>query len=81
MTQATIKDVLRRLASGSPLDQHAFRNALERLSADDATAAQRAAFLALLRARGETVGEITGAARLLRETMLRVDAPSDAVRR
>ncbi len=79
MTQSAIKDILRKLALGTPLDAAAFRDALALLSTPEATPPQQAAFLALLRGRGETVAEITGAATLLRETMLRVDAPADAI--
>lgn len=79
MTQPAIKAILRTLADGTPLDQSAFRQALRVLSGDTATPAQQAAFLALLRGRGESVAEITGAASLLRETMLTVNAPADAV--
>jgi anthranilate phosphoribosyltransferase len=38
-----------------------------------------AAFLMALRVRGETIPEITGATRLMRERMLPVEAPPDAV--
>jgi anthranilate phosphoribosyltransferase len=79
MTQSAIKDILRKLAHGTPLDAIAFRDALALLSTPEATPPQQAAFLALLRGRGETVAEITGAATLLRETMQRVDAPADAI--
>ena len=79
MTQSAIKDTLRKLAVGAPLDAVSFRDALALLSTPDATPSQQAAFLALLRGRGETVAEITGAAILLRETMLRVKAPADAI--
>lgn len=74
-----IKDILRKLAGGTPFEQAAFADALALLSTDEATPSQKAAFLALLRGRGETVAEITGAATLLRKTMLTVDAPPDAV--
>ena len=79
MIQAAIKLILRKLAAGTPLDQAACREALSLLSTDAALPTQQAAFLALLRARGETVDEITGAAMLLRETMLTVEAPPNAV--
>jgi anthranilate phosphoribosyltransferase len=49
------------------------------MSAPTTTTLQQAAFLSLLRGRGETVAEITGAATLLRERMIRVDAPPDAI--
>jgi len=79
MIQTSIKDILRNLAAGTPLDQEGCREALSLLSSDAALPTQQAAFLALLRARGETVDEITGAAALLRGTMLTVEAPPDAI--
>ena len=44
-----------------------------------ASPVQMAAFLMALRVRGETIPEITGASRLMRERMLPVEAPPDAV--
>ena len=79
MTQTAIKDILRKLANGTPLDETAFCNALELLSSNAATMPQQAAFLSLLRARGETVAELTGAARLLRRTMGTLTAPAGAI--
>jgi anthranilate phosphoribosyltransferase len=73
------KDVLRDLARGEAYDAVGFRDALETLSQPDVTHMQKAAFLALLRGRGEAVPEITGAAALLREQMIRVEAPADAI--
>ena len=73
------KDILRDLSKGAVRDRDAFRKTLEVMSSDAASMPQRAAFLALLRGRGETVEEITGAAALLRETMLRVEAPAGAI--
>ncbi len=44
-----------------------------------ATPAQMGAFLMALRQRGETVAELTGAARIMRAKVLRVNAPADAI--
>jgi anthranilate phosphoribosyltransferase len=79
VTQVAIKAILRKLANGTPLDEAAFSDALELLSSEAASMPQQAAFLSLLRARGETVAELTGAARLLRRTMLPVTAPDQAI--
>jgi anthranilate phosphoribosyltransferase len=73
------KDILRDLSKGVTLEASAFRDALAVMSEPATTMPQQAAFLALLRGRGETVEEITGAATLLRETMLRIEAPPDAI--
>ena len=53
--------------------------ALETMTSGVASPVQMAAFLMALRARGETVAEITGACRLMRSRMLAVDAPPNAV--
>src|SRR5438046_5167475 len=45
----------------------------------EATPSQMGALLMALRVRGETVDEITGAVTAMREKMLRVAAPPDAI--
>src|SRR5437763_16166411 len=45
----------------------------------EATPAQMGGLLMALRVRGETVDEITGAVTVMREKMLRVAAPADAI--
>jgi anthranilate phosphoribosyltransferase len=45
----------------------------------DATPSQIAGLLMALRVRGETVDEITGAVEIMREKMVRVAAPADAI--
>ncbi len=59
--------------------QDEIRTALETMTAGPATPPQMGAFLMALRVRGETVEEITGARRLMRSKMTRVEAPPDAV--
>lgn len=74
-----IKSLMNRLAAGERLDEEAIRAALVLLSGEDASEAARAAFLMALRVRGETVPEITGAARHLRAHMRTVTAPAGAI--
>lgn len=74
-----IKALMNRLADGGTLDEDEIVDALALLAGDDAGVEQRAAFLMALRVRGETVEEITGAARSLRSSMVRVSAPDGAV--
>src|SRR5262249_59394292 len=45
----------------------------------EATPSQMGGLLMALRVRGETVDEITGAVTAMREKMLRVQAPADAI--
>ena len=78
-TFATPRDVLRAVAGQPPLGEGAFQDALAVMSTPQATLAQQTAFLSLLRARGESVDELTGAARLLRDTMRTVQAPPGAI--
>lgn len=78
-TEADLKSVLERAASGESFDEDAIAAALDALMSDTASDIQRAAFLMALRVRGETLSEIAGAAQLLRQRMLAVDVPSDAV--
>ncbi len=74
-----IKSLMNHLAGGGKLDEDEIVEALSLLAGDEASAEQRAAFLMALRVRGETVEEITGAARSLRAGMIRVTAPEGAV--
>lgn len=73
------KAVLGAIAAGRSLSADEIFEAFDRMTAGEATAAQMGAFLMGLRVRGETVEELTGAARLLRSRMLSVRAPADAV--
>jgi anthranilate phosphoribosyltransferase len=79
MASAALKSVLQKVASGEALSEDEMRDALEVMTAGDATPVQMGAFLMGLRARGETVPEITAAAKLMRSKMLRIKAPLDAV--
>lgn len=79
MNPADLKRLMNRLAAGEDLDEDGMAEALDALSGDAASSIQMGAFLMALRVRGETVAEITGAARLLRAKMLRVAAPEGAV--
>jgi anthranilate phosphoribosyltransferase len=73
------KVLLGSIAGGRQLTEEEIFEGLDRMTEGEATPAQMGAFLMGLRMRGETVDELTGAARLLRMRMLPVSAPSDAV--
>jgi anthranilate phosphoribosyltransferase len=75
----TLKPVIARLADGAPLSEADAEAAFDLLMAGEATPAQIAGFLMALRVRGETVEEITGAARAMRARMGRVTAPEGAI--
>jgi anthranilate phosphoribosyltransferase len=73
------KVLLGAIAGGRHLTEDEMFDGLDRMTAGEATPAQMGAFLMGLRVRGETIAELTGAARLLRSRMLPVAAPADAV--
>jgi anthranilate phosphoribosyltransferase len=78
-TPNRMKALLGRVASGEPLNLAEARDAFEIMMSGDATPAQVGGFLMGLRVRGETVDELTGGAQALRERMLKVQAPADAI--
>jgi anthranilate phosphoribosyltransferase len=73
------KVLLGTIAGGRHLTEDEMFDGLDRMTAGEATPAQMGAFLMGLRVRGETIAELTGAARLLRSRMLPVAAPADAI--
>ncbi len=76
-----LKEMIHRLVEGEDLSEGQMIDAMEAIMAGEATHAQIAAFLTALRLKGETVEEITGAARVMREraTPIRVGRRSDPV--
>jgi len=73
------KALLSKLALGQRLSEGEAALAFDRMMSGDATPAQMGGFLMALRVRGETVEEITGAARSMRAKALRIDAPPGAI--
>jgi anthranilate phosphoribosyltransferase len=76
---ATFKALLGRVMAGEKLSEVESSSAFDAMMSGDATPAQMGAFLSALKVRGETVEEITGAARIMRAKMIRVEAPEGAV--
>jgi len=74
-----MKPLLARLASGTSLGEPDARAAFELIMNGEATPAQIGAFLMGLRLRGETVEEITAAARVLRGKAMKLAAPAGAI--
>ena len=62
-----LREALQKLVDGSDLTEGEMVDAMEAIMGGEATHAQMAAFLTALRIKGETVEEITGAARVMRE--------------
>jgi anthranilate phosphoribosyltransferase len=80
MTDVTeFKALLGRLAAGERLDEDTAAAAFDAMMSGNATPSQMGGFLMALRVRGETVAEITGAARTMRAKALAIDAPPDAI--
>ncbi len=73
------KTILAHVGAGNALDESHARAAFEIIMSGEASPAQIGAFLMALRVRGETVAEITGAARVMRDMALHVPAPDDAI--
>lgn len=73
-----VKSFLQAVAAGETFSQERMAEAVDALTADG-TPAQMAAFLMGLRVRGETVDEITGAARAMRAKMSAVTVAPDAI--
>lgn len=74
-----LKPLLAKVADGKSLTRDEARTAFDVLMSGEATPSQIAGLLMALRVRGETVDEITGAVEVMREKMLRVDAPAEAI--
>jgi len=73
------KALLGRVADGLPLSETQAEAAFDIMMSGDATPSQMGGFLMALRVRGETVEEITGAARTMRSKMLTISAPEGAL--
>ena len=73
------KPFVAQVADGQALTQSQAQEAFGVIMNGEASLAQIAGFLMALRVRGETVDEITGAARAMRAVMTRVEAPADAI--
>ena len=74
-----LKDRLAQLARGRGLSESDAEAAFDIIMSGNATASQMGALLMALRVRGETVDEITGAARIMRAKAIAVDAPHGAI--
>ncbi len=76
---ADLKPIIAKAANGTPLTRAEAREAFNVMMSGEATPAQIGGLLMALRVRGETVDEITGAVEIMREKMVRVEAPSGAI--
>ncbi len=74
-----IQPLLAKVADGQALTEAEAEHAFDIIMSGDASPAQIGAFLMALRVRGETVDEITGAARIMRAKATHIKAPPDAI--
>ena len=74
-----IKAALHKIADRKDLTGEEMRGVMRTIMAGEATPSQIGAFLMGMRIKGETVGEIAAAVSILREQMIPVEAPEDAI--
>ena len=74
-----LKPILAIVADGGTLTGAQAETAFDTIMSGDATPTQIGAFLMALRLRGETVDEITAAARIMRAKALPIAAPANAI--
>lgn len=75
----TIKELLSHVATGATLSEAEAEFAFGVIMSGRVTSAQIGAFLMALRMRGESIAEITGAARVIRAKTLALKAPEGAI--
>ncbi len=71
-----IRDAITHLVGGGALSESDAASAMEEIMTGVATPSQLGAFLTALRLKGETVDEVTGLARVMREQAIHVPLPS-----
>ena len=74
-----LRPLLAQVAAGRALSEAEAEAAFEIIMSGNATPSQMGAFLMALRVRGESVDEITGAARTMRAKALTIDAPPGTI--
>lgn len=72
-----IQEAIGQVVVGRDLSEAAMYQVMQGIMSGEATAAQIGAFITALRIKGETVGEITGAVRVMREKATRIDTGID----
>src|SRR3954451_126708 len=74
-----LKAIIGKVATGATLSREEAARGFDTMMSGEATPSQMGGLLMALRVRGETVDEITGAVTAMRDKMLRVRAPADAI--
>jgi anthranilate phosphoribosyltransferase len=74
-----IREAISKVVGGADLTEDEAGAVMQELMSEEATPSQAAALLVALRLKGETVDEITGMVRVMREKALKVDAGGDVL--
>jgi len=74
-----IREAIGSVVKGEDLAEKTMMEVMEEVMDGTATAAQIGAFITALRIKGETVEEVTGAARIMRQKASRIDARSSVI--
>jgi anthranilate phosphoribosyltransferase len=74
-----IKEAIAKLVNREDLNEPQMMEVMDEVMEGKATSAQIAAFMTSLRIKGETVDEVTGAARIMRRKATRIDARSPII--
>jgi anthranilate phosphoribosyltransferase len=74
-----IKEAIAKVVNKEDLHESEMMQTMEEVMGGKATPAQIAAFITALRMKGETVEEVTGAARIMRQKATRIDARSPII--
>ena len=74
-----LKTAIQKVVDGMDLSEEEMEGAMDVIMSGQATPAQIGAFITALRLKGETIGEITGAARVMRRKATKIGFDSSAV--
>ncbi len=74
-----IKEAIAKVVEGHDLTQEEMEGAMEEIMTGNATPAQIGSFITALRIKGETVDEITGAARVMRNKATKINVGNNLV--
>ena len=74
-----IKETIAKVVNKEDLHESEMMQTMDEVMGGKATPAQIAAFITALRMKGETVEEVTGAARIMRQKATRIDARSSII--
>src|SRR5690554_5872923 len=77
--EGMVQEAIRRVVEGENLDESSAYAAMKSIMAGEATQAQIGALITALRMKGETVDEITGCAKAMREHAFRIEADVDTL--